>query len=303
MKFIKPLMIAFAIILLPLVVMSTMQLFGWNWPTEFVGANVVMAILLAIFVVLLIISAFGQKFRIQKIGNYILHFGFVLFLLCSLLYLTMGNSITVAVPIDGEKAYDQLKDSNGNVVDLGFAFGLDGFAITYYDPVYDVYSVTEDSPKAIMTDVQVQRSQDGVWYYDFGKYGKVTLDELLDGDKIDSIKKQFTLTNDVVASVRLIVREYVADITFIEDNGAEHTQQLLVNKTIHKNGYKIYLMGYDEITSRVTLMFKKNVGEPISTAGLVVVMAGTFYQCIVYPLIVKGQKQKALSLSAKGESK
>lgn len=293
MKFMKPLMIAFAVILIPFLVMSIMQLFGWTWPAEFAGANIVMAVLLAIFVILLIIAAFGQKFRIKRIGNYLLHFGFILFLIGCLLYVTTGSSLTVAVPIDDTKAYSYLEDSDGNIVELGFSFGIDEFSITYYDPVYDVYEMNEDQPKTIMTDVQIQKSNEGEWYYDFEKYGTIYLKDILSGETIDTIQETIKLDNNIVASVRLIVKEYVADITFIEGNGAENTKELLVNHTLYKNGFKIYLMGYDEMTSRVTLMFKKNIGEPFSTAGLVIVMVGTFYQCIIYPLIVKLSKKKA----------
>lgn len=301
MKFMKPLMIAFAIILLPLFVLSTMQLFGWTWPTEFAGANVVMTVVLAVFTALLVISAFGQKFRIQKIGTYLLHAGFVLFLAGSLLYVTTGTSLTVAVPVDNTKAYSYLEDSNGNVVELGFAFGLDQFKITYYDPVYDVYQVDGENTKTVMTDVQVQKSATGEWYYDFDKYGAITLNELLDGESIDTIKQTVTLGDGVVASVRLLVKEYVANVTFIDENGGETSQELLVNHTLYKNGFKIYLMGYDEVSSRVTLMFKKNIGEPLSTAGLIVVMAGTLFQCIVYPLIVNRKSKNALPASEKDE--
>lgn len=295
MKFIKTLMIAFAVILLPFMFLATAQLFGWSWPLEFVGANVVMAILLAIFAVLLVIAAFGQKFRVKRLGSYLLHFGFIMFLAGSLIYLIFGQSLTVAVPVDNTKAYSYLEDADGEVVELGFGFGLDEFKIKYYDPVYDVYEMNEDNPRAIMTDIQVQQSLQGDWYYDFEEYGAITLDELLEGGTIDTIKETVVLADGIVASVRLPVKEYIASITFIEDNGAMTTKDLVVNKTLYKNGFKIYLMGYNEMDSRVTLMFKQDPGEVLSTAGLVVVMLGTFYQCIIYPLIEKREKEKLLS--------
>lgn len=297
MKFMKPLMIAFAVIILPFMVLSTMQLFGWSWPLEFSGANIVMAVLLSIFVVLLIISAFGQRFRIKKLGTYLLHFGFIMFLVGSFLYLTTGLSLTVAVPVDNTKAYSFLEDSQGEVVELGFSFGLDEFKITYYDPVYDVYEMGGDEPKTIMTDIQIEKSNSGEWYYDFEDYGTINLDDLLSGEKIDTIQESVILADGIVAFVRLPVKEYEASITFIDDKGGENTKELLVNHPLYKNGFKIYLMGYDEMTSRVTLMFKKDVGEPLSTAGLVVVMVGTFFQCIIYPFIERREKGKLLSAS------
>lgn len=292
MKLMKPLMIVFAIILLPFVALSCAQLFGWTWPLPFTGANVVMAVCLSIFAVLLVIAAFGQKFRLKRIGSYLLHFGFLLFLVGCLLYVTTGKSLTVAVPVDRTKAYSYLQDSDGNVVELGFAFGVDDFWITYYDPVYDVYRT---DGTALRKDVQIQTAANGDLYYDFEEYGAITLQELLDGETIDTIRKTVTLADNVVARVRLPVKAYTANITFIGDNGAETTKQLLVNQPLYKNEFKIYLMGYDEMTSRVTLMLKKDIGEPLSTAGLVTVMAGTFFQCIVYPLLEKRGKQKRLS--------
>lgn len=295
MKYMKYLMIAFAIILVPFVVLSTAQLFGWSWPLEFTGANVIMAIVLAIFVLLLVIAAFGQRFRVKRLGSYLLHFGFVLFLLGSLIFTATGLSLTVAVPVDDQRGYTYLEDSEGNKIELGFMFGVDKFQIKYYDPVYDVYEMNANDPVAIMTDVQLQQSPNGDWYYDFEDYGAIQLGDLLTGDTIDSIKETVTLAENIVAIVRLPVKEYIASVTFIDDNAVTKVEELRVNHPIYKNGFKIYLMGYTEMSSRVTLMFKKDLGEPLETAGLVIIMLGTFFQCIIYPLIEKQEKEKLLS--------
>lgn len=288
-------MIAFSVILVPFIFMSTAQLFGWEWPIEFEGANVIMAVILAIFSILIVIAAFGQKFRIKRLGSYLLHFGFLLFLLGSLIFTATGQSLTVAVPVDNTKAYSYLEDTDGNMVELGFAFGVDKFQIKYYDPVYDVYRMTEDEPIAIMTDVQIQQASNGDWYYDFEDYGAIGLDDLLEGDAIDSIKDSVVLADGIVALVRLPVKEYIASVTFIEDNAVMETKELTVNSPLYRNGYKIYLMGYNEMTKRVTLMFKIDKGEVLSTAGLVIVMLGTLYQCIIYPIIERKSRERLLS--------
>lgn len=286
-------MIAFAIILVPFVILSTAQLFGWKWPLEFTGANIIMAVILTIFVILLVIAAFGQKFRLKRLGSYILHLGFILFLLGSLLFTLTGQSLTVAVPVDNTMAYKYLEDADGNTVELGFGFGLDEFQIKYYDPVYDVYKMTDDGPVAVMTDIQLQRAANGDWYYDFEDYGAIGLDDLLGGKTIDTIKETVTLASGVIASVRLPVKEYVAKMTFIDNsNGSMETKELRVNAPLYRNGFKIYLMGYNEMTSRVTLMFKNDIGEPLATAGLVAVMLGTFYQCIIYPIVERREREK-----------
>lgn len=270
-------MIAFGVLIALLLGFAFAQtFFRWEWPAEFGAADYVISIALGVFCVLIVIGAFGQKFRLKRLGSYALHFGLVLFLIGSLVYTVTGRSVMTSVPINASVLYSEVEDEKGEVLSLGFAFGIPDFEVQYYEPVYDVYEMTEQGTKTLMTDVELKNN-----YYDFGKYGKVALDSLVVGG---SIKEEIALTDSVVALVRMPVSKYTATVLF-EQDGKRESKDLIVNYPLRKNGVKIYLMSYSESSRSVTLLFKKDAGEPISLAGIVLTILGTFFQCLAYPVI------------------
>lgn len=296
MKFIKPTMIIFSALILMLIGFGFAQLCKWEWPAEFGAADWVMSVALGVFCVLIILGAFGQKFNVKRLGSYILHFGFVLFLIGCLIYTVSGEYVMTTVPVNNSVAYGTIQKSDGELLELGFSFGLDNFKIEYYDPVYDVYEMTESGTKTVKTDIQL--NEDGV--FDFGKYGgKYTLESLADG--YGNIREQINLGNNYVALVRRAVKKYTANIAIF--NGNERVnKELIVNYPIRENGFKIYLMSYNETNRSATLLFKRDYGEIPSTAGLVLIMGGAFFHCLVYPAIA-GKGKKKLPLEREGAEK
>ncbi len=296
MKFLKVTMTVFSVLILLLIAFGIAQLCGWEWPTEFSAANWVMSVALGIFCVLLAVSLFGQKFNVKRLGSYILHFGFVAFLTGCLIFTASGVQVLTSVPVNNSVAYSTLQKSDGSLLELGFSFGLDNFNIEYYDPVYDVYEMTADGAKKVKTDIQLNR--DGV--FDFGKYGgKYTLASLSDG--YGGIREQIDLNGNYVALVRRAVKKYTATVSFFE--GKDRTvKQLTVNHPLRKKGFKIYLMSYNDASRTATLLFKKDYGEWLSTSGLVLIMGGTFFHCLVYPVIA-GKGKKKLPLKKEGAEK
>ena len=296
MKFLKPTMIAFSVLILLLFCFGLAQLCGWEWPTEFGAANWVMSIALGIFCVLIFLGMFGHKFDVKRLGSYFLHFGFVIFLFGCMLYSATGVSVMTTVPVNNSIAYSTIQKSDGELVELGFSFGLDDFKIEYYDPVYDVYLMTESGPKSVATDIQMDN--DG--YFDFGKYGgKYNIRMLIDSN--NQIQEQINLGKNYVALVRMGVKKYTATVTIIQGN-SQVKKELIVNYPIRKNGFKIYLMSYNESAKTATLLFKKDIGEAFSTTGLVLVMGGTLFHCLGYP-VIKNYSGKKLPLKEKEADK
>lgn len=290
MKFLKPTMIIYSVLILLLFCFGIAQLCGWVWPTEFSAANWVMSIALGIFCVIIFLGMFGHKFDVKRLGSYFLHFGFVIFLLGCLLYTATGVSVMTTVPVNNGAAYNKIETADGEILELGFSFGLDNFKIEYYDPVYDVYKMTDDRAKLVKSDFEFDK--DG--YFDFGEYGngkKYHIDSLI--DRNGKIKEEINLGNNYVALVRMGVKKYTASLTLIDGN--ERTQkELIVNYPVRKKGYKIYLMSYNESSRSASLLFKKDIGEPFSTSGLILIMGGTLFHCLVYPVIKKRGKKLPL---------
>lgn len=71
----------------------------------------------------------------------------------------------------------------------------------------------------------------------------------------------------------MIIPEGTRDVTYVP---------LIVNKPYRYGGWKIYLMGYDgETGATVSLLFKKDPAEFVSTAGLWMIISGSVVMCLL----------------------
>ena len=75
---------------------------------------------------------------------------------------------------------------------------------------------------------------------------------------------------------------YDAQISIMDSNFKESEFSLQVNKPIRYGGWKIYLMSYEESDGMtyVSLLFKKDSAELITTLGFSFVIVGSFFLCL-----------------------
>lgn len=270
----KPTMIAFTAVIAVILVLACMQVF-FKW--DFNGAAEIVAIvILFVFAAATILGMFGQKFTLRRLGMYALHVGLLLFLLGSFIYSLTGVSIPASLPINASMTYSTIKAENGKVYDLGFEFGIYSFKVETYDPVYDVYEVKGNSQKLIMKDVYV----DGNGYYDFKKYGKVHANVILSST-------EYNLAEKVVAIKKTPDKYFECSVKISDESrGKSLSTEIWVNHPLRYGGWKIYLMSYSNEPS-VSLLFKKDPTEWLSTAGIIVTLLGAVYVCIADSFVEK----------------
>jgi len=77
-------------------------------------------------------------------------------------------------------------------------------------------------------------------------------------------------------------KEYEAVLSFMDESGKAEERSLMVNRPVRHGGWKIYLMSYDETggTTAVSLLFKKDPVEFVSTAGFWGIIVGSFLMCL-----------------------
>lgn len=140
------------------------------------------ALVFIIFAVLQIIciAIYQPAFTPYKVGFYCMHVGLLLLLAGLAAFELAGNDMTVQVPVSESGAYyDNIKNEDGETVDLGFAFKVTDFAIEKYESGADKY--------------------------------------------------------------------YRADVAFTDPTTlAVENDYLEVNRTLRRNGWKIYLMDYND---------------------------------------------------------
>lgn len=81
-------------------------------------------------------------------------------------------------------------------------------------------------------------------------------------------------------------RQYSADLLFADAVTLKvENKELSVNHPVRKNGWKIYLMNYgyaaDGIGEFVNLLFRRDPGEYVVRAGVIVLVAGTILELLV----------------------
>lgn len=292
--------IVMTVITLVVAVLGTRQVL-WPKSTDFENSIVVwgLIVLLGAFVIVQAVCLFVYPFQIKKIGFYLLHIGLIAMLVGSMIYFLTGIKIQGYIPVDPQGSTAQavyqgdkknlLKGDNYTANFSSFRFGLTDFSVEHYEPLYDVYKLDPSTKKQerIKTDVEI--NSEGV--YDFGEYGKKSKDDLLvNGEYPEQIK----LNDDgtIVASRRTTVKHYKGDVRIVNyETNKNYDETIEVNHPVRVNGWKIYLMNYDEQDHGATFIFKYDPGEYIMLAGLCMVMIGAFVACFVRPRQKAGDAQ------------
>ena len=281
-----------SLITLVIVVLASRQVFGGTGTEDFDNPQILwsLIVLLAIFVVIQILCLFSYQFRPGKIGFYVFHIGLVAVLAGSLIYHVTGIKIagTFYVNAEGSSSDAQVQMIKSNLLKgedytanfNSFYFGVTDFTVEYYEPVYDVYRILDAEGKEterILSDVEI--NSQGV--YDFGEYGTRTEEEMM----VDGDHTIVYFADHIAAVPRSSVRYYGGDVTLIDlDNGREVTQEVIeVNKPLRINGWKIYLMGYEETYHAASFVFKYDPAESIQLVGYWMLIVGAFLMVLIRP--------------------
>lgn len=282
MKYLKQTMIVFGVTIGMILLIGLMQAFGWLYDSFGMWFT---SIAMGITAVAIIVSFFGTKFNWRKIGFFVLHAGLILFLLGQLIYATTGLSVNASYSVNANNWYGQIT-VDGKNQDLGFTFQIQQMEVEYYDPIYDLYRVKDE--KLVMSDVEV----DAGGYCNFGKYGKVSA---VSDD--GSLKSQIRISSEYIASKRQPVKHYEGKILYSKPGKNVKTLTIEVNKTLRMGVYKVFLMNYNVSTRQVTMLFKKDFGEPLSVIGILMLMLGTLYTCLFERFVIK-KVNRSLMLKA-----
>ncbi|MBO5778033.1 MAG: cytochrome c biogenesis protein ResB [Clostridia bacterium] len=100
------------------------------------------AIVFIVFAILQIIclAVYQPGFTPYKIGFYLMHIGLLILLAGLAAFELAGNDMTVQVPVSESGAYyDNIKNENGDTIDLGYAFKITDFTVEKYPSGADKY--------------------------------------------------------------------------------------------------------------------------------------------------------------------
>lgn len=204
-------------------------------------------IVLAVLGIAIAVSvvAFNPRKNVYSIGFYVLHIGIVLFLIGSLVYAVSGISTNAAPP--------NVSSITPTIEYRMRQMGYTDDAIANLKGYYNRVNKTDGSGEVIDLGFNFRVSDFQTEYYEDG----------------------------------VSVKRYDATMEFYNTDGTAEQVSLTVNHPIYRNGWKIYLMSVHENGvygyQQVQLMFKKDPTEFLSTAGIVLIILGTFMMCFIRP--------------------
>lgn len=77
------------------------------------------------------------------------------------------------------------------------------------------------------------------------------------------------------------IKQYIGTLKFYDKSNNEivRVEEISVNHPVRVDGYKLYLMNYDEATDQATFLVKYDMAEYIILIGIVTLVGGTFLMC------------------------
>lgn len=251
----------------------------------------VMVVTLGIFTVLMIVCILLEKFHIRKMGFYLLHIGLVLLLIGCFAYFMNGQKYTLTFQRDPNNYYMVTAPvEDGEPLDLGMDIKIMDTTVEYYSPTYTVYKIDTQTGKmtAIASDLELQ---DG--FLDLGPYGGTRMSEAeinasLATDPTTG-STYYYITENTAVIQSLTPKYYEAQLSLCDVENERYygtdtdPHELTVNHPLRCGDWKVYLMGISSTESAdyVTLMFKKDPGELVTVAGILLLVVGTFIACFV----------------------
>lgn len=233
--------------------------------------------LLALYCIMQLLCLFTHKLNVKSIGFFFLHGGIVLFLVGNFIYLLIGTTVNISIPVDNTP-YSTIVNKDAKYIDLGFNISVNDFNVIKYEPVYDLYvfdNRSGDTGKWKLTAEGITPDKNGVLR--FGKYGSLEEKEFINKAENNT---QYQLSDDKIIIRRQPDKHYEASMTISDLDGSNvENKELLVNKPLRKKGWIVYLLNYSRDMTAINVLFKYDPVEYISTAGLWLIIIGTFMLC------------------------
>ena len=242
--------------------------------------SLIFLVMVVMFTTVLIWCLFSFKISIKKIGFYLCHIGMVIIVVCSFISWGFMKDTSFAIPINPHAFYGEVMQDDGSELKFGFDISVASFDVEKYDAEYCLYNNNKNfSEKNIVIETVTQNRKG---FYDLGKYGKVAADELKPGNEYISfyeLENGFSLVKLDEAD-----KAYTAILQIMDQDGNVQSVELGVNDPYTYEGWKFYLMGYDEDNMQyVNIYAKKDPGNIPFGIGVWMTIIGTFMECI--PLI------------------
>lgn len=217
------------------------------------------------------------RFSWKKIGFYLCHVGILIIIVSSFLSWLALVDTSFAIPVNSNAFYGEVMQDDGSELRFGFDISVASFEVEKYEADYRLFDASGSLREENVLIETVIQDRKGI--YDLGEYGSISASDLKkDGEYLPSYVFKNGLTLIKLAEVD---KSYEAVLQIREENGSVHSEIIGVNNPYTYDGWKFYLMGYDEYAgSYVNLYVKKDPANIPFGIGIWCVIVGTFLECL-----------------------
>ena len=281
MKQLKASVWIMAIIGVLLVIASLLASFG---KAEGVYSSPIFLAVVAVFTLILIFGILFFPFSFKKLGFFVNHIGLAVIVVSAVISWQFTKDTSFSIPINNGMFYGEVMQDDGSMLRFGFDISVADFEVEKYEADYRLFNNASNLTEENTVIDLVYQNRKGV--YDLGVYGSVSASELKDENGyVDfyELENGYTLVklNEVAKNYRAALQIWDEEIKTVE---------LAVNKPYVYEGWKFYLMGYDEENmTYVNLYVKKDPANIPLAVGIWMVIIGTFAECM--SILRKEEKQ------------
>jgi len=248
-------------------------------------------ILLSATLAMLILQCCWQRrkgLNLRNIGFQITHLGVVVILIGAFLGFIKGRRMSFAVPLVNHVALDTFQTARGGTVKFDFKLAASDFKVEYFARQYNLFKppATQNGEYTFVDKFRIPEKGDVL---DLGEYGVVPLEDLRQPTPstvrgIDpEWKQQYLLPNGAVLQLaNSTPRHYEVVLHLTSKDGVTTDKKLMVNHPVNYQGWRFYLMSYDQQMRRyIVLSARKDPGRKMVIAGLWSVILGVFGICFI----------------------
>lgn len=239
--------------------------------------------LMAVLAATLVVCSVRRRLALRQIGFWLAHLGVAAILLGGFLGHLRETKAQFRMPVGGERAVRYLGRDEANRIDLEFGFTVKSLKVERYDPDYELYrpqvSTHDGEERTEYVFERVVRLPDA-GEMDLGPAGKLDVDQLRsNGEWV----LQRSLKDGWLLEQRPVDKYYEAALAVYEDEHDEEPDEatLAVNHPVTCNGWRLYLMDYDDRPEQrtVTLLARRDPGRGIVIAGIWCTLLGVAAMC------------------------
>jgi len=232
--------------------------------------------LLAALVVSLVVCCFRRKWSFKRAGFLLCHVSVIVILAGAFAGFLFSKKTTFSLPVSEAHAFRNLPTSEGGTIALDFGITVKNFRVEYYTPGYRLYRPPADPQKGdAVFEGEFRFSREGV--LDLGEHGRPDVSDLRD-ESTGKWKRRHVLKSGwALHMTHPAPRHFEATLRFTDE---DKDFPLTVNHPVSHEGWRFYLMSYDEKARRsVVLSARRDPGRIAVIAGFWMLMAGVAVLC------------------------